>query len=163
VPSLQGHGLREAVNGGSKMEFAKSGHVFKVVPDVYGIKAEYDEYLAALALHEKDPDIHDKPDEVVPVFVHIKGISQETFGEGLIVERLLQENHTREKASELTSDKSISRIDKHVVKIENLASGGESLTGFMQVHKHDGMRELSNWITSMVYSEDALRVHEIKN
>lgn len=145
------------------MEFHNDNHAYKVVPDVYGIKAEHDEYLALLKVYEKDPDTLDKPKEVVPVYLHLKGISQENQGDAVRAERLFGENHTREKSLDLTGENAIRIVADRVMKIENLTVDGKPVVSFMEIHQNSSLRAMADWIVVMVHSDERLKVHEIKN
>jgi hypothetical protein len=145
------------------MEFHDNDHVYQVIPDVLGIRAEYDEYLKLREIYGDDPDrFTDPPKEVKPVICHLKGISLEAYDLAVMSENNIKLNHTTEKATELIAESSNTMVGDRVVKIENLVCGGKEITTFSEACKH-APRVLCNWIRGMVHSEELLMEHEIKN
>jgi hypothetical protein len=144
------------------MEFNDNEHVYRVTPDILGIKRKYDLYLAQLEDYKKDPDNVEKPEEIKPVIVHMKGVNALDRGTSLISSALAFDNHTKEKAREMVAKMSYAEVDSRILKIENLVCGKKEITTYMQL-LNDGPRELADWIAGAVYSTEVLMECEIKN
>ena len=151
------------------MDFHTTDHVYKCIPPVLGIAAEYEEYLKALKAWENDERVLDdddreacRPAEVKPVVIGLKCIPMPEVDEDVFKEAKTRSEKSAEESQRLIAGFTKERIKSKVAFFENLILDGEEIKDFDTFYDK-APPELVSWVCKAVYSSYILSRAERKN